>query len=73
MAQQNGSKRRGYITRIDGDKLVIEVDLLQDGEPSGTGKSTIIATSGGFDNLNEGGLYMTLTVGQSHKKKTAQS
>lgn len=38
---------RNVEAKVQGSKLVIEVDLNEKGEPSTTGKTLVIATTGG--------------------------
>ena len=51
------------VTKREGKKLIIEVDLSQTGSPSKTGKSFIIATSGGNQLIDpDQKIYLGLNV-----------
>ncbi len=38
--------------KVTGNKLVIEVDLTAEGRPSSTGKTMLIATTGGAERID---------------------
>lgn len=42
---------QGVVQRIEGNKLIIEVDLNQNFGPSSTGKTDVVASSGGFQKV----------------------
>lgn len=58
--------------RVDGNKLIIEVDLSEEHGESSTGKSVTIGSSGGFLKLDEipgcEGMWLNCQVGRSIKK-----
>lgn len=59
---------KGINSRIDGRKLILEVDLDQDFGPSSTGKSNFVATTGGFIKIeSEPGVSYGLNVVRSNK------
>jgi hypothetical protein len=59
----------GISTKVEGDELVIRVNLKGDEGISQTGKSRIVATSG-YQKIPYGeGFFMTLTVGQKIAKQ----
>jgi len=41
-------------TKVEGKTLVIRVDLTSKGAPSKSGKSIVVATTGGFLDLGDG-------------------
>jgi hypothetical protein len=49
------------IQRIEGRKLILEVDLDQDFGPSSTSKSNFVATTAGFAKLDE---FPGISIGQ---------
>lgn len=40
-------KMNGYDLKVSSDKLVLTIDLNQQGRPSGTGKTILVSTSNG--------------------------
>jgi hypothetical protein len=42
------AEAKNVVLRVEGNKLIIEVDLTQNYGPSSTGKTNVVATSGGF-------------------------
>ena len=50
----------GFVARVEGNKLIIEVDLTAKGTPSASGKNLVIATTRG--NINIGGVTVGLNV-----------
>lgn len=59
---------KGIIQRIDGDKLILEVDLTQNFGDSSTGKSIVVATSGGHAKIEDRpGLSYSLNVNLSKR------
>ena len=48
--------------RIEGQKLIIEVDLTQDHGPSSTGKTTIVASTQGIQKTSVEGISFGLNV-----------
>ena len=50
----------GFQARVEGDKLLIEVDLAREGIPSRSGKTMVIASSRG--NLKIGDVMLGLNV-----------
>ena len=57
--------------KIEGDKLTIEIDLSADREPSGSGKTLIIATTQGNKAIGDGHLGLNYYVYAEKKKKKA--
>lgn len=53
---------------VEGDLLTITVPLNQDHGPSGSGKSNIVASSGGFIQIPESGVAFALNVIRSRGK-----
>ena len=53
---------RNVETKIEKGKLVITVDLTKDFGLSKTGKTKIVASSGGFSGVGEDGQKFNLTV-----------
>ena len=43
---------KNVTSKVVDNKLVIEVDLSVQGEPSSTGKSLVIGSTGGFANID---------------------
>lgn len=59
---------KGIVQRIEGRKLIIEVDLDQNFGPTSTQKSDFIATTGGFAKIeSEPGVSYGLNVVRSKK------
>lgn len=59
---------KGIIARVEGRKLILEVDLDQDFGPSSTGKSNFVATTGGFAKIDvDPGVSFGLNVVRSNK------
>ena len=58
---------QGATHRIEGNKLILEIDLTQDFGPSSTGRSHVVASSGGFKKLPIEGLSISLGVYRSKK------
>lgn len=52
---------QGIVQRVDGNKLIIEVDLNQNYGPSSTGKTDVVASSGGFQKVT-GDISFSLNV-----------
>lgn len=52
---------------IDGDKLLVEVDLSQDFGLSGSGKSIVIASTEGNKPVGKGGIKIGLNVYRPNK------
>ena len=62
------STMKGIKSTIDGNKLVLEIDLTQDFGDSSTGKSTVIATSGGHAKLDSHpGVSFSINVNKSKR------
>ena len=59
----------GFLARITGSKLTIEIDLSQDLGPSESGRSTIIARSERFQELTSPGEWLNLMVCRKVAKK----
>jgi len=57
----------GFTARVEGDKLIIEIDLKAKGTPSASGKSEVIATSRG--NVQFAGVSIDLNV---YKKRNSK-
>ncbi len=55
MAKVTGSIGKNIKTTVEGNKLVIEVDLSKDFGPSASGKTIIVATSSGNTAVEGGG------------------
>ena len=55
-------------TEIKGDQLIIRVDLKEDHGPSKSGKTIIIATSHGFNNIEENGHKFGLSLNVTKRK-----
>lgn len=47
---------------IDGDKLIITMDMSEEGHPSQSGKSITIATTGGNTTIGQTGLKLGLNL-----------
>ncbi len=47
---------------IDGDKLIIVMDMSEEGHPSQSGKSITIATTGGNTTIGQTGLKLGLNL-----------
>ena len=65
---------KGINQRIEGDKLILEIDLTQNFGESSTGRSITIASTEGFQKLEERpGVSFSAHVSLSkrHAKKTA--
>lgn len=58
-------------TRIEGTKLIIEVDLTENHGQSSTGKSTIIGSTHGF--LQVGDVSVSLNVVKPNKARRADA
>jgi len=58
-----GSNQKNVTTRVEGDKLVIEIDLTQDHGPSTSGRTHVVATSDGITYVEVNGVKWTLSVG----------
>jgi len=59
---------KGVISRVEGRKLLIEVDLDQDFGPSSSGKSNFVATTSGFSKVDvDPGVSFSLNVIRSNK------
>jgi hypothetical protein len=58
---------RNVKVNVEGDKLTLEVDLSEKAEPSGSGKTLIIATSQG--NKRIGDVHVGLNVYKYATKK----
>jgi len=52
-------------TKLEGKTLVIRVDLSKKGEPSKSGKSLVIASTGGFTEV-QAGVKLALNVIRGH-------
>ena len=59
---------RNVTSWVEGDKLMIEVDLSVDTEPSGSGKTLIIATTKGNKQVHDG-VFAGLNVYRYADKK----
>jgi hypothetical protein len=44
----------GYDLKVTGDKLVITLDLTEEGRPSGTGRTLLVSSSNGSVPINYG-------------------
>jgi len=65
---------KGVNKRVEGDKLILEIDLNQNFGESSTGRSFVIASSEGFEKIEERpGMSFSLNVNLSkrHAKKQA--
>lgn len=54
---------RNVCSRIEGRKLILEIDLDAKGKPSGTGKNIVIATTGGNQAINDSAAKRILKAG----------
>lgn len=52
---------------IDGDKLLVEVDLSQDFGPSSSGKSIVIASTEGNKPVGKGDIKIGLNIYRPNK------
>jgi hypothetical protein len=66
-ATQSGKTGRNVAWRIVGDVLTLEIDLTGDTEPSGSGKTLILASTQG--NKNIGDVHVGLNVYRYAEKK----
>jgi hypothetical protein len=60
------------VTEVDGDTLTITVDLSQELRESSTGRSTIIAATKNFDNIEDAegfGLKLIVTKRKTKEKE----
>jgi len=57
----------GFTAKVEGDKLIIEVDLKAKGTPSASGKNMVIATTRG--NVQFAGVTIGLNVYKKHTSK----
>lgn len=60
---------QGFTIKREGSKLLIEIDMSRDIGMSKKGKSVLFASTGGFHKLNDQGLWIAMTVGQSTSRK----
>ena len=58
----NKTVGRNVEYRIEGDKLIIEIDITADQEPSGSGKTMIVATTQGNKAVGDGHLGLNYYV-----------
>jgi ABC-type taurine transport system ATPase subunit len=64
------AKLRNVKSEVKGTKLLIEVDLSVDLGPSESGKTNLIASSGGFNDLEDGsGRKFNLMVTSPKRKQ----
>jgi len=57
------------VHEVKGNKLVITVDLKQDHGPSSSGKTSVVATTGGFVWFDDpAGVGFSLNVNRKEKK-----
>jgi len=47
MTEEEQSMATNIMARLEGDKLILEIDLTQEHGPTGSGKSTKVASSDG--------------------------
>lgn len=57
----NSDPAKNYDMSIDGAELVIRIPLAGGGEPSSTGKSLLVAKSGGFQSIGGFGVSFNVT------------
>lgn len=63
------SEMKNVTHRVEGSKLVIEVDLTQNFGPSASGKTNVIGSSGGFVKIDgTDGVSLSLNVCKSIPK-----
>ncbi len=54
---------KNVVQRVEGNKLVLEIDLTQNHGLSSTGKTTVVASSGGFAKIEGAdGISFSLNV-----------